>query len=372
MLGVSWGWCDYSGMAFTRKKMTEHTPKAERPSDVDWGKIAPEMVHVDHAVESKHLPHLTVVVADLETEGPQDAGSLPSDLVVSEGSVTPQIAMVHVDHGVPADPLGPDSVLLLPVDQIVPNPRQPRTTFDDDELADLAASIAETGVLQPVIVRESGAGQWEIIMGERRLRASRLAGRETIPAIVRQVPDDQLLKEAIIENVQRSALNPLEEALALQALLDDWGVSQEDVGKAIGKSRISVSHSIALLRLPDDVQRRVASGVLSKGHAKVLMGIDDRDAVKALADRVVAESMSVRGLEEAVLLLDLAEQKIPRRGRSTRRRVTYPEVAEAFENRLDTRVKIEGSSKKGRIIIEFGGAEDLQRICSLLEVGGSA
>lgn len=372
MLGVSWGWCDYSAMAFTRKKMTEHTPKAERPSDVDWGKIAPEMVHVDHAAESKQSPRLTVVVADLDTDGPHDAGALPPGLVGEGEPPAPQISMVHVDHSTQPVPTPQGSVAYLPVEQIVPNPRQPRTTFDEDELADLAASIAETGVLQPVIVREAGPGQWQIIMGERRLRASRLAGRETIPAIVREVPDDQLLKEAIIENVQRSALNPLEEALALQALLDDWGVSQEDVGKAIGKSRIAVSHSIALLRLPDDVQRRVASGVLSKGHAKVLMGIEDRETVKALADRVVAESMSVRGLEEAVLLLNLAEQKSPRRGRSTRRRVTYPEVAEAFENRLDTRVKIEGSSKKGRIVIEFGGAEDLQRICSILEVGGAA
>lgn len=359
-------------MGFTRKKMTEHTPKATLASDVDWSKIAPPMVHVDHTSdESISPPRLTVVVESptaLTPEESVDTSDVP-------GPAEPNGAgpMVHVDHAPeptaePASPVSRDVLVALPLSQIVPNPRQPRSYFDEEDLADLSASIAETGVLQPVVVRAAGPDKWELIMGERRLRASRLAGLEVIPAIVREVPDDQLLKEAIIENIQRAALNPIEEALALQALLDDWGVSQEEVGKAIGKSRISVSHAISLLRLPDDVQRRVASGVLSKGHAKALMGVSDPATVRMLADRVVAETMSVRGLEEAVLMLDLAEQKTPRRGRSTRRRVTYPEVAEAFETKLDTRVKIEGSTKRGRIVVEFGGPEDLKRICQVLEI----
>lgn len=355
-------------MGFTRKKMTEHTPKATLASDVDWSKIAPPMVHVDHTSdEATSPPRLTVVVEASSAVSSEEPVEASGALEVPEP--TGDAAMVHVDHGAEsASPESRDVLVALPLSQIVPNPRQPRSYFDEEDLADLSASIAETGVLQPVVVRAAGPNKWELIMGERRLRASRLAGLEVISAIVREVPDDQLLKEAIIENIQRAALNPIEEALALQALLDDWGVSQEEVGKAIGKSRISVSHSISLLRLPDDVQRRVASGVLSKGHAKALMGVDDPATVRMLADRVVAETMSVRGLEEAVLMLDLAEQKTPRRGRSTRRRVTYPEVAEAFEAKLDTRVKIEGSTKRGRIVVEFGGPEDLKRICQVLEI----
>lgn len=354
-------------MGLTRKKMTDHKPKEERPSDVDWGKIAPAMVHVDHTDHAP--PHLSVVVAPAGVvsspyDFPGGDGHLPAD-GVTPGPSSASASMVHVDHRAPG---APEEFCHLPVSSITPNPRQPRSHFDEDDLQELAASIAESGVLQPVVVRPAGPDRWELIMGERRWRASALAGRETIPAVVRDVPDDHLLRDAIVENIQRAALNPIEEALALQALLDDWGVPQEDVGKAIGKSRIAVSHTLALLRLPDEVQRRVASGVLSRGHAKVLMGIDNPDTVSMLAERVIAETLSVRGLEEAVLLLDLNERTTPRRGRSTRRRVTYPEIAEAFEDKLDTKVKVEGSTKRGRVVIEFGSAEDLHRICAILEV----
>jgi ParB family chromosome partitioning protein len=369
MLGVSQGRCKHSRMGLTRKKMTDHKPKDERPSDVDWGKVAPRMVHVDHSESG--VARLSVAVA------PPGGHAGPSDLPPSTSlglSTTEQqerpessqvVPMVHVDHTPPsAEP----EFRHLRLSSISPNPRQPRSHFDEEDLRELADSVMESGVLQPVVVRPGGGERWELIMGERRWRAAGIAGLETIPAVIREVPDDQLLKEAIIENIQRAALNPVEEALALQALLDDWGVGQEEVGKAIGKSRISVSHALAILRLPDEVQRRVASGVLSKGHAKVLMGIDDSDTISMLAERVIAETLSVRGLEEAVLLLDLNERRTPRRGRSTRRRVTYPEVAEAFEEKLDTKVKVEGSTKRGRVVIEFGSSDDLHRICEILEV----
>jgi len=358
--------------------MTEHTPKVDKPSDVDWEKIAPPMmVHVDH--DSAKLPapsHLSVVTprAEEEPAGPGMRFSAPSaSLSPSSAQDLSTNAMVHVDHRevgmVHVDHHEHYSQILeLPLDRIDPNPRQPRKFFDESELEDLASSISTTGVLQPVVVREAGQGRWQIIMGERRLRASRLAGKETIPAILREVPDEKLLQEAIIENIQRAELNPIEEALALQALLDDWGVNQEEVGLAVGKSRISVSHSLGLLRLPEEVQMRVASGVISKGHAKVLMGIEDPFIVKTLADRIVTETLSVRGLEEAVLFLDPAIRNKPRRGRSRQRRATYPEMEEAFEELLETKVKIEGSTKRGRVLIEFSGAEDLKRICDVLGV----
>lgn len=358
--------------------MTEHTPKADKPSDIDWEKIAPPMmVHVDHdsarVAASSHLSVVTPHSGERLVGSGESPGAPETRMPQSLPQSLPAEPMVHVDHQeahmVHVDHQEPYSqILQLPLDRIDPNPRQPRKFFDESELEDLASSISSTGVLQPVVVRESGHGRWQIIMGERRLRASRLAGKDSIPAILREVPDEKLLQEAIIENIQRAELNPIEEALALQALLDDWGVSQEEVGFAVGKSRISVSHSLGLLRLPEEVQMRIASGVISKGHAKVLMGIEDPFIVQTLADRVVTETLSVRGLEEAVFFLDPEVRNKPRRGRSQRRRTTYPEMEEAFEDLLETKVKIEGSTKRGRVTIEFSGAEDLKRICDILGV----
>jgi ParB family chromosome partitioning protein len=269
--------------------------------------------------------------------------------------------VLHVEHDVPL-------VRVVPVDQIAPNPRQPRTVFDDEALAELAASIKSVGVLQPVVVRECGQG-WELVMGERRLRAARLAGLHEVPAVVRDVPDEDLLRDALVENLQRAALNPVEEALAFQQLMADMGCTQEQLGAVVGRSRASVGHSLALLRLPESVQRRVAAGVLTAGHAKALAGVRDPWACERLAGRIVAEGMTVRTVEELVALGDLPGSEgdePPRRHRSRRPASGLPVVENGLGNWLDTKVQVQAGAKRGRIMIDFADLEDLDRILSVL------
>ncbi|MGB3827705.1 MAG: ParB/RepB/Spo0J family partition protein [Ornithinimicrobium sp.] len=270
----------------------------------------------------------------------------------------------------------------VPVDQIAANPRQPRVEFDEDDLAELVQSIASVGILQPVVVREvDGAAEldgppgrprprsYELVMGERRLRAAILAGLDTIPAIVRATLDDDLLRDALLENLHRSALNPLEEAAAYQQLLADFGCTQEDLAERIGRSRPQISNTIRLLRLPGPVQRRVASGVLSAGHARGLLGLADTDAMERLATRIVAEGLSVRSVEEIVLLAE-SEPDASAGARPTGRRAEPdPEIAQwssRLSDRLDTRVTIAVGKRKGRLSVEFATKEDLERILALL------
>ena len=268
------------------------------------------------------------------------------------------------------------------IDQIRPNPRQPRENFDEDELAELVHSIRELGVLQPVVVRRVDsipAGQepdaategeqppvpYELVMGERRLRASTLAGRETIPAIVRDTEDDHMLRDALLENLHRAELNPLEEAAAYQQLLTDFSCTHDELAQRIGRSRPQISNTIRLLRLPPMVQRRVASGVLSAGHARALLGLDDGAAMERLAQRIVAEGLSVRSVEEIVLL---GQDSAPQR-RSPRRSAPAPElqeVAARLSDRFETRVAVAMGRRKGKITVEFAGQEDLDRILTLL------
>ncbi|GAA1149339.1 ParB/RepB/Spo0J family partition protein [Ornithinicoccus hortensis] len=257
----------------------------------------------------------------------------------------------------------------IPVDLVDANPRQPRQVFDEDELAELEQSVREIGVLQPVVVRrvadEQGQERYELVMGERRLRASRMAGAATIPAIIRETGDDVLLRDALLENLHRSQLNPLEEAAAYQQLLEDFGCTQEELARRIGRSRPQISNTIRLLKLPPLVQRRVASGVLSAGHARALLGLPDGAAMERLAQRIVAEGLSVRSVEEIVLL---GEQQAPTR-RATRSREPRPELDEAaarLADRLDTRVSIAMGKRKGRVTVEFASIEDLDRILDLL------
>src|SRR5918994_3629043 len=190
----------------------------------------------------------------------------------------------------------------LPVDSITPNPRQPRTVFDEDDMAELAESITEVGLLQPIVVRPLGEQKYELVMGERRWRAARLAGRDTVPAIVRQITDDNLLRDALLENLHRAQLNPLEEAAAYSQMLHDFGCTQEELSSRIKRSRSQISNTIRLLRLPPTVQRRVAAGVLSAGHARALLGLPDAGAQERLAPRIVAEGLSVGAVEEIVML----------------------------------------------------------------------
>lgn len=269
----------------------------------------------------------------------------------------------------------------VPVAAIRPNPRQPRQVFDEDDLAELVASITELGVLQPVVVRpirsaelgEDQASQgsdqqvrYELVMGERRLRATQEAGLDTIPAIVRETDDEHMLRDALLENLHRAQLNPLEEAAAYQQLLDDFGCTHDVLAGRIGRSRPQISNTIRLLKLPPLVQRRVASGVLSAGHARALLGLEDGAAMERLAQRIVAEGLSVRSVEEIVLLGGDGPAKTRR---SQIGREVAPElqrVADDLSERLETRVQVMMGRHKGKITVEFAGQEDLERILEAL------
>jgi ParB family chromosome partitioning protein len=257
------------------------------------------------------------------------------------------------------------------VGAIEPNPQQPRTVFDEEALTELAHSIREFGLLQPVVVRETGSGRYQLVMGERRWRAARRAGLDRIPAIVRRTDDDVLLRDALLENIHRVQLNPLEEAAAYEQLLAEFGVTHAELADRLGRSRPVVTNTIRLLKLPVTVQRRVAAGVLSAGHARALLGLDDPGRQEDLATRIVAEGMSVRATEEAVLLMRRTEAAPPRPAR--RKPPVDPavhDVAERLSNTFDTRVRVEMGQRKGRIVVEFGSAEDLQRIAEMM--GGAA
>lgn len=254
----------------------------------------------------------------------------------------------------------------IPLDSLHPNPRQPRQAFDEDALAELTHSIREFGLLQPVVARERELGGYELVMGERRWRAARAAGLATIPAIIRNTSEDSLLRDALLENIHRADLNPLEEAAAYDQLLAEFGVTHEELAARLGRSRSQVTNTIRLLRLPIGVQRRVAAGVLSAGHARALLGLDDQDAQEALAARIVAEGLSVRSTEEVVAL---GEADRPGRSRATPRRSHSPalqELAAALSDCFDTRVKVDLGSRRGKIVVEFGSVEDLQRLVELM------
>lgn len=260
----------------------------------------------------------------------------------------------------------------LPVSDIRPNPRQPRTVFDEDELAELSASIREVGVLQPVVVRLVEGG-YELIMGERRWRATAAAGLAAIPAIIRETTDDDLLRDALLENLHRSQLNPLEEAAAYAQLLEDFGCTQDELATRIGRSRPQISNTLRLLRLPPLVQRRVAAGVLSAGHARALLGLSDGGAMERLAQRIVAEGMSVRTVEEIVALGDADQpEAAPRARRPAPARPELGELESTLSDFLDTRAKIVMGARKGRVTIEFATLEDLGRILTAMGVDRSA
>jgi ParB family transcriptional regulator, chromosome partitioning protein len=259
----------------------------------------------------------------------------------------------------------------LPVTSIEPNAKQPRHVFEEEALEELKTSIREVGFLQPIVVRDLGDGKYELVMGERRWRAAQAIGRETIPAIVRETRDDDMLRDALLENIHRANLNPLEEAAAYQQLLEEFDVSHEELAKRIGRSRPQISNTIRLLKLPGQVQNRVAAGVISAGHARALLGLEDADAQIKLAERIVAEGLSVRSTEEVVTLALAdgapAKKAAPRR----RAKVHAPalnDLAERLSDRFDTRVKVDIGRNKGRITIEFATVDDLERIVGMIGV----
>jgi ParB family chromosome partitioning protein len=258
----------------------------------------------------------------------------------------------------------------VPILSIHPNRKQPRTVFDEEDMAELVHSVREIGILQPIVVRpsgESGEYKYELVMGERRWRASQEAGMETIPAIIRSTTDDDLLRDALLENLHRSQLNPLEEAAAYQQLLEDFGCTHDELADRIGRSRPQVSNMIRLMKLPPLVQRRVAAGVLSAGHARALLGLADPAEMEKLAQRIVAEGLSVRATEEIVSLSDgLRRPKRESKPRAGARHERLDYLATSLSDRLDTSVKITLGAKKGRVSIEFASVDDLNRIMTVL------
>ena len=254
----------------------------------------------------------------------------------------------------------------LPIGQVRPNARQPRQVFEEEALAELVHSIREVGLLQPVVVRRTGDDAYELIMGERRWRASQQAGRDTIPAIVRETDDEDMLRDALLENLHRSQLNPLEEAAAYGQLLEDFGCTHEELAQRIGRSRPQISNTLRLLKLSPPVQRRVAAGVLSAGHARALLSIDDSALQDKLAARVTAEGISVRGLEEIVSLGVEPEGS----KRVVRNKPTAPgltELSDRLSDRLETRVKVDLGKAKGKITVEFASLDDLRRIVDIMD-----
>jgi ParB family transcriptional regulator, chromosome partitioning protein len=260
----------------------------------------------------------------------------------------------------------------IPVGAIKANPKQPRQVFDEDALAELEHSIREFGLMQPIVVRELGDNSYELVMGERRLRAAQRAELGKIPAIVRQTADDAMLRDALLENIHRVQLNPLEEAAAYQQLLEEFAVTHDELASRIGRSRPVITNTIRLLKLPIAVQRRVAAGVLSSGHARALLSLEDAGQQEELASRIIAEGMSVRATEEAVVLLKNAAPPKPRA--TPRKPIQAPglqDVADRLSNTFDTHVKVELGKRKGKIVVEFGSVDDLERIVELMSKNGA-
>lgn len=255
----------------------------------------------------------------------------------------------------------------IPLDQIVANPRQPRQVFDEDHMAELVHSIKEVGLLQPVVVREVAKDRYELIMGERRWRASGKAGLATIGAIVRDTSDEDLLRDALLENLHRSQLNPLEEASAYQQLLEDFGCTHEELADRIGRSRPQISNTLRLLKLTPTVQRRVAAGVLSAGHARALVSVANPEIQDRLATRVVAEGLSVRALEEIVTVGPDGAKRTSSRQAPKPSAPRLADLAGRLSERYDTRVKVELGRSKGKITVEFATVDDLERIVKMMD-----
>ena len=309
-------------------------------------------------------------LASLIPTGPSDGGHRLGDAAAD-------VVIGGTAHGASAAPEGNGAAEIGAVyreikpGDIEPNPRQPRQVFDEDALSELVHSIREFGLMQPIVVREVPGGDrpYQLVMGERRWRAAQQAGLTAIPAIVRETADNDLLRDALLENIHRAQLNPLEEAAAYQQLLDEFGVTHEELASRIGRSRPVISNMIRLLRLPIPVQRRVAAGVLSAGHARALLALEGgSEAQEQLAARIVAEGLSVRATEEAVTLANRDGGKTPAPQR--RKPIQMPglkDVAERLSGTYDTRVTVSLGKRKGKIVVEFGSVDDLQRIVGLMD-----
>ena len=266
-------------------------------------------------------------------------------------------------------PVDGASFVEIDTDRLSPNPRQPRQVFDEEAMAELVDSIREVGLLQPVVVRSVGDGNYELVMGERRWRAVQKAGLPTIPAILRDTAEQDMLRDALLENLHRSQLNPLEEAAAYQQLLDDFSCTQEELSRRLGRSRPQISNTLRLLRLPGAVQRRVAAGLLSAGHARALLAIPNSTEQEVLSRRIVAEGLSVRAVEE-IVAVGGANRKSAREARRRPGSVVAPRLADLaarLSERLDTRVRVDLGKRKGKIVVEYATIEDLERIVAIMD-----
>jgi ParB family transcriptional regulator, chromosome partitioning protein len=347
------------------------SPGTARPVDVLFRDSSPT-VAVDEAVAPWPADTTTVDVPPASNDSEDTRfGDTP---IADANDIADELPAAETPEGLA--PVPGATFAVVPIAAIRPNPRQPRTVFDEDELAELSASIREIGVLQPVVVRpvpttgaDADGPRFELIMGERRLRASQLAGLDTVPAIVKDTADDDLLRDALLENLHRSQLNPLEEAAAYQQLLDDFGCSHEELATRIGRSRPQISNTLRLLRLPPLVARRLAAGVLSAGHARALLGLDDSAAMERLAQRIVAEGLSVRSVEEIVAMGGDDPAAVPRarRPRAGNRHPQLDDLASRLSDRYDTRVTIALGQRKGKLTVEFASVDDLHRIVALMD-----
>lgn len=339
----------------------------ERPSDIFFSSSAP------HPAIKRTAPEETPLSPGRASEAaPMRTIARPDDAELVAGSGSPgSAASEAMSTPSPLHPIDGLFATELPLDAIVPNPRQPRQVFDEEDLEELSSSIREVGLLQPIVVRpapDGAPGRYELVMGERRLRASGLAGLETIPAVVRQTEDTAMLRDALLENLHRAQLNPLEEASAYQQLLEDFACTHDELATRIARSRPQISNTLRLLKLPALVQRRLAAGVLSAGHARALLGLPDGAAMERLAQRIVAEGLSVRATEEIVALGEEPESpELRRRPRGSAHQPELDQFAVRLTDRLDTRVRVTMGARRGRIAIEFATLEDLERIMSVLE-----
>jgi ParB family transcriptional regulator, chromosome partitioning protein len=365
----------------------KNSPSARKPMKKAPAKPSPEMEGADAKVETVLDSTATENQKPLVVPGEPEAKALtpvesaattvPADESEAAEQEEVEAAEQPADSGVEEDVSRETLVEVpgttfaeVPILSIHPNRKQPRTVFDEEDMAELVHSVREIGILQPIVVRpsgESGEYKYELVMGERRWRASQEAGMETIPAIIRSTTDDDLLRDALLENLHRSQLNPLEEAAAYQQLLEDFGCTHDELADRIGRSRPQVSNMIRLMKLPPLVQRRVAAGVLSAGHARALLGLADPAEMEKLAQRIVAEGLSVRATEEIVSLSDgLRRPKRESKPRAGARHERLDYLATSLSDRLDTSVKITLGAKKGRVSIEFASVDDLNRIMTVL------
>lgn len=354
---------------FPEARKTPETVDALEVPETEVAKSSPSRGSSSGSTTAAKAP-ATKSPAARVTAGEEQAASEPAEATADDA----------FSESVPAESSGVELVEVpgarfaeIPVGDIHPNRKQPRSVFDEDDMAELVHSVKEIGVLQPIVVRtstEKGGEPYELVMGERRWRAVQAAGLETIPAIVRDTNDDDLLRDALLENLHRSQLNPLEEAAAYQQLLEDFGTTHEQLADRIGRSRPQVSNTLRLLKLPPLVQRRVAASVLSAGHARALLALPDAAAMERLAQKIVSEGMSVRATEEAVALYQdptvPPKNSIPRPN-ARHERLDY--LASSLSDRLDTNVKITLGARKGRVSIEFASVEDLNRIMDVLAPG---